>query len=467
MSKFEEYKKNLPSIFRAALSNPQSPLRHLLESWTFSEDELAIQLNNAKDQIFVKHASGGFLLRLASNLGISSNEFQLGDSQLRQLIPNLSLKPKQIKKAFYDTMAIFWSPLITNANISASNVKDTYTLYSDTVYTFSLQVDSRPIQNVGFSGKSIKPEIEEDSKEVTFEEIINFLQLTHVTSTFTRTGSGNSLNLRTNTPGISGSIEILNSRGTDGGSRSDKYVSLALLLALEQNVKKVLLDQPLRAVLYNVREKELIIELPVINPILTNALVGSTHFHPVETNPIIDPNWPSSYIYNLDMNPLKESTKKYTVLAETATLETDIKKGDIFTQIKLSRILDQNGEELEYIPNKAGNIIIDWTENGEEQPIPYLLREADNLRLQPGYIFKKDHPKGTQIRLLSENLSTTFQTRVDGKDYGAFMSSLIGDRDTIGNILKSLAAAGVVIKIELLIPEIKYLCENPFATKVV
>ena len=104
----------------------------------------------------------------------------------------------------------------------------------------------------------------------TAEEVVAILsKLTGVTATILEdalTGD-KSVNLRTNTPGPVGVIEIISSSGI-GTSKLDFTIGEYDILSLDQ-----------RVAVYNNDPHELLIEIPAIVPALRRTLKGSHHFH--------------------------------------------------------------------------------------------------------------------------------------------------------------------------------------------
>ena len=62
---------------------------------------------------------GKYLDKLAGDYGVKRpTVLGMLDADFRELIPNLSIKPKQIRKAFYDTMRVFWGDLLRSRRIA-------------------------------------------------------------------------------------------------------------------------------------------------------------------------------------------------------------------------------------------------------------------------------------------------------------------------------------------------------------
>ncbi len=117
--KLKKYYRTIPKVFNAE-GNPG--WKAYLKALAQEDDALDVQIQNAKEQLFVKTASGRFLDILANSLGIARPTLiGMVDDDFRELIPNLSFKPKQIRKAFYDTCEVFFGPLYVKANVETRN----------------------------------------------------------------------------------------------------------------------------------------------------------------------------------------------------------------------------------------------------------------------------------------------------------------------------------------------------------
>jgi hypothetical protein len=98
----------MPKLYNAENSRV---LYALLYAIALSDDDVEAAVAEAKNQLFVRTATGTNLDDLANSLGVQRPPtLGLTDEEFQNLIPNLSLKPKTIRKAFYDTADIFWGP---------------------------------------------------------------------------------------------------------------------------------------------------------------------------------------------------------------------------------------------------------------------------------------------------------------------------------------------------------------------
>ena len=95
MSKFDRMIKTLPSFYKAEIN---TYLRGLLKAWAISDDNINIQITEAKNQLFVPTSEGSFLDRNANNYGVERiPELSINDEDFRELTPVLSTFPKQVR----------------------------------------------------------------------------------------------------------------------------------------------------------------------------------------------------------------------------------------------------------------------------------------------------------------------------------------------------------------------------------
>ena len=123
--KIDKMLRSVPKVYKPG-ENPI--ITAFINAFATSDCEVAQQIQNTKAQLFVRTASGTPLNKLANSRGVSRPvELGLDDPTYQELIPNLSFKPKQIRKAFYDTADVFWGPLFSRANIETANT-ETYNI---------------------------------------------------------------------------------------------------------------------------------------------------------------------------------------------------------------------------------------------------------------------------------------------------------------------------------------------------
>lgn len=431
---FQRYLATIPKVYRAEFNRV---IRALLLAVAESDDTLCQQIQNAKDQLFVRTATGQNLDRLANSLGVSRpSTLGLTDGEFQELIPNLSLKPKQIRKSFYDTADVFWGVLFSRANITSQNFEP-FNLNVGDELIFS--IDNGPQQ----IAKILTGEIDIPGA-ATAEEVASILndKLNGVTAIVLEdsvTGD-KSVNLRTNAPGPTGSIEVFASSGI-GTSGVDFPIGKFDILDLDQ-----------RVAIYNISPNELIIELPAIVPALRRTLLGSHHFHADST---LEPPkgtaqgiWQGSFLFA----PTGVGGN-FTATSQNAQLQQQINKGDVLTSI----IVDDTSK----FENVSGNLIFGFGTENEEAPVRFTgIPNSNTILIDPSYRFENDHPIGAFVNVISDTKAHT-PTR-DGNDLAIYLTSPSGAREIVESILDTLKAAGIIIKFVILAPKYKYIIDNPY-----
>lgn len=435
--KIDRYIRNIPKVYKPGI-NPI--ITALLQAWAQSDDEIVQQLQNTKAQLSVRTAEGTYLNRLASGLGVARpNALGLLDDEFQELIPNLSLKAKQVRSIFYDTMDVFWGPLFSRANTTSNNFGPFNVSTGDILV---VSIDSGPDQNI----KVLAGDIAVPGAATAEEMSVILSRIDHATvSIITDQLTGEErLNIRTNTPGARGSVEIKSSSMVGGGK-------------VDFTLKKFrITDLSQRTVLYQLRPRELIIELPAIVPALKRTLRGSHHFHADATlEPPIAPAegvWAGSFLFS-------PSGVSYTVTKDSCVLQQNITVGSVVPTLTVSSASD--------IPDAPGTLIFDWGKTGEEQPVPYIGRpNANTLLIDPGHVFQSNHLIGANINRVLPDLKPA-TPRTSGDDLAIYMTSPSGARQIVQDILKQLAAAGIIINFVILLPDYKYLvCRNPYADTI-
>lgn len=433
---FKRYLNTLPKVYNAEFNRV---IRALLLSIAASDDEIKTQIQNAKDQLFVRTATGKNLDELANSLGVSRPlALGLTDNEFQELVPNLSLKPKQIKKAFYDTADIFWGPLFSRTNITSNNVAPFNLNVGDEI---KLRVDNGDIQTV----KVLTGDFDTPGA-ATAEEVVTILsKIDGITAIVLEDAlSGDkSVNIRTNTPGSVGILEVITSSGI-GVSKLDFTVGEYDILTLDQRVS-----------IYNINPHEIIMELPAIVPALRRTLKGSHHFHEDAT---LEPPkgtaqgiWAGSFLF--DPNG---TAGNFTVTSQKALLTQSISKGDILTSITV----DDNSN----FTSGTGKLIFGFGLTAQEVPVTYRgIPNSNTILIDPGYSFENDHPIGTAVNVILNE--EAYVPRRNGVDLAVYLTSPSGAREIVQVILDSLKAAGIILRFVILAPKYKYLLDNPYLSE--
>jgi hypothetical protein len=432
--KLDRYIRSIPKIYRAG-QNPV--ITAFLEAFASSDEEVSQQIQNTKAQLFVRTAEGKPLDQLANSLGVSRPvSLGLDDATFQKLIPNLSLKAKQIRKAFYDTCDVFWGPLFSHANLETDN-SSTFSLFPGENLT--IQIDIAPIQTIAIlAGEIANPGF------ATAEEVATILsKIKGATSSIIEDAiSGDQkINIRTNTPGPLGSVKIFESSTMIGPGKLEL-----------STIKRELRDQDQRVMVYNINPNELIIEIPAVVPALRRVLKGSHHFHEDSTLklPVAPGNgiWQGGFFYA----PTGVSSN-ITVTSQSARLDQTISKNGVYTSI----IVDDTSN----IIDKTGFVVFGWGTDHEESAV--RIRGIPNnktILIDPAYIFQNNHPVNTYVNIIAER--KTFIPSRSGADLPIYLTSPSGAREVVQDILRTLAAAGILLNFIILSPKYKYLIDNPY-----
>ncbi len=430
-SKLERFTRLIPSLYKPGVN---TNVTALLKAWAQELDIVVDQIENTKSQLFVTTAEGQYLSRLASSLGVTKpDSLGLTDAKFQELIPNLSLKPKQIKKTIYDTLDVFWGPLYSRSNVTSTNFAPFNISQGDTI---ELSINNGITQTIVASAGEI-----ETPGAATSEEVTNILNRANgiTASIITDNSTGNEfINIRTNTTGAFGSVNIIG--GSMIGSGELNFTAKKYLIT----------DLPERTVLYQIQSKELIIEIPVNTPILQRALLGSHHFHADSSlaGPVAPANgvWVGSFLYD-------PKGSQFTITSKTCTLNENILSGQV---IQTLQVTGATG-----FPSGPGYLIFDFGLDAQEQPIKYnSVPNSNTILIDPTHVFTKEHLIDAKINVLSSLAG--YVPRTNGADYAIYTVSETQARLTIEEILKLLVAAGVVVRFNVLLPTYEYLVENPY-----
>lgn len=433
----KRYINTIPKVFNPATNRV---IYALLYAMALSDDDVEASIEIAKGDLFVRTATGKELDRLANSLGVQRPAtLGLTDIEFQNLIPNLSLKPKVIRKAFYDTADVFWGPLFSRANVTSTNFAPFNLSIGD---VFSLQIDNKDIQT-----KKILPGQIAINGQATADEVVailsNFKQITPSIITDQVTGN-QAINIRTNTPGPAGVVNILSSTG---------FTSLKLDM---KNGKTTILALDQRVSIYNLNKNELIIEIPSIVPALRRTLKGSHHFHADATlaGPVPPANgvWQGSFLFN----PTGSVDTK-TISAQRAHLLAPITKNSVYTSalVAFDHAFD----------NPSGFILFDYGTDQEEGPIFYRgIPNSSTILLDPSYVFKFDHQINSMVNVVTA--FTPYVPQKTGKDYAIYLTSPSGARQEVQAILDGLKAAGIILHFIVLAPKYKYIIDNPYLPEI-
>ena len=424
--KFDRYKKHSPATFKVG----QNPIiTALMEVFAENDTEVTQQIKNTKAQILVTDAEGKYLDRLGNNRGVARpTELGLLDPDYRKLIPVMSFQPKQIRKIFYDLMDVFWGPLFSRANVTTSNTAPFSVSVGEII---TVKVDSGEEQTIKILAGDLAV-----NGAATAEEMATILsRVKGATASIIEDTVLNTekLNLRTDAPGARGSVEV-----TGGTAVS--------AVKLDFELKRFLItDLDQRTVVYEIRHRELILEIPAVLPILRRTLKGSHHFHADATLG----DYPGSFLFSPAGN------KPYTITSQRAQLQSGLVKGNIYTELTV--------DDTSNFESDSGYLIFDFGKDAEEQPVKYLtIPNTNTILIDPAHVFENDHLVGSTVNVITNSLRP-HEPADSGKDLAVYLTSPSSARRVVQELLESLAAAGVLVTFIIKLPEYKYLCWNPYS----
>lgn len=431
--KLKKFIRTIPKIYKTG-KNPV--ITALIKGFSGEDDEISQQIQNTKAQLFVRTAEGQNLDKLANSLGVSRPvTLGLTDTEYQELVPNLSLKAKQIRKTFYDTAEVFWGTNFVYTNVQTSNFEPFNVSVGDSI---KVAINNGEVQEI----KAVTGDIATNGS-ATAEEICAILSKINgaASEPVVDAITGNvAVSLRTLAPGPSGALEIFAS-------------SMVGVSKLNFEIKKhELIQQDQRVAIYEIRPNEVLIEIPAIVPALKRTLKGSHHFHADATleAPVPPANgiWQGSFLF--DPNGTQQT---FSVTGQSAISEEALTKGNVYTKLTVDDASD-------FIA-KTGFLVFGWGLESQEQPVKFRgVPNSKTILLDPSYVFKKDQPIGTPVNVLFEQKPYT--PRRAGDDLAIYLTSPSDAREVVQAILASLAAAGVIVNFVILAPSYKYLIDNPY-----
>lgn len=424
----------IPKTFN---SQEGSVLYALIYAIALSDDDVANAIEEAKKTMMVKRATGKNLEILGRGFGVSKPlTLGMSDDEFRELIPNLSLKPKVIKKAFYDTADIFWGPLFSRANITTSNSAPYNVSVGDAI---SVKINNQTQQTVKvLTGEIVTNGAATSAEMLAILSKIKYATVSIITDPVLNTDK---MNIRTNAPGSVGVVEIISS-SMIGVSKLGFVVGEYDILKLSQRVS-----------IYNLKPNELLIEIPSVLPALKRTLKGSHHFHEDSTleTAVAPANgvWTGSFMYNPSGD-----VQNFAVSHQKAALAQNMTKGSIYTSIAVT--------DNSLFESATGELIFDFGLATQEGPVKFRGLPNDNtVLLDPSYTFLYNHSlsNGT-INVVTQK--KPYLPKVNGNDLAIYMTSPSEARAIVQGLLSSLAAAGIFITYKILAPNYRYVIDNPY-----
>ena len=165
-----------------------------------------------------------------------------------------------------------------------------------------------------------------------------------------------------------------------------------------------------------------------------------------------NPDYVGSYIFDPSGKKTKFTVSKYIV-----TLNQTILRGGSTSSLEVSSSTASDGSAFP----SSGQIILGYGTDNEEGPVSYYAVVTNPSSVQividPSYRFQKNHAPGASIQKIYS--SVPYKPGMTGKDYPVYVTGTNNARDTLFALADLLAATGVFIEKDLLLPTLRY--EDP------
>ena len=159
-----------------------------------------------------------------------------------------------------------------------------------------------------------------------------------------------------------------------------------------------------------------------------STIADLTVFSTVDKFNIAVPDYKGSYI--------PDTTASFTLRSLRGPLGQTITAGQSFTILQM---VDSSN-----IPDDVGDLILNFGTNTQEGPISYFSRPNNTtLFIDPAFVFVNDHAMNEPVNLA---LVPYQIPNIDGSDYSIYLSNTTSSVTLAQDIVKSIVAAGVVIR---------------------
>lgn len=479
-----------------------------------------------------------------SNSVPKSSDFDVSDDTYRQLITTMAFAPKQIRKTIYDLLDIFWGPLLSRANLNNTvvgpfNISNNIFLTGSVTFSESsdqvsgvgtqflseisigdyikpnapltpgyLRVDrivddtslvlskryegttyvgstarNRPatleiITDLGQTTLILDPTYFTDLTSVTSTELSNFIN--SVADIVTASDNVDLINLRTNTTGMKGKIQVV------GGT-------LNVVLGFS-TTESTYYDLAPVASVFEINPNEIIIKIPSTVITTYDYEMGSAHIKGLDHCTItsidnilktVEVDFDYAVSNGLfDGTTLSQGINEFTIVSHSAgtlgvvlnmedvdlsslsngeayCLDQDY-KGSYFYDtlspftIKSGRTLLSSPiisgssitaievEDSSTFPNEPGDLVIGFGDNSEETKVRYLgIADATHLTIDPSYIFVNGHSAGSDVSFMVKGFESL---SLNGEDYPIFLRDYEAARRYFQTLIESVTAAGTRIR---------------------
>lgn len=199
------------------------------------------------------------------------------------------------------------------------------------------------------------------------------------------------------------------------------------------NPKKLLLSSNSRyAAAFQTSPRTIEIFLPATTKVVRRNRQGAAHIYGDSTLSTTDQFGPYSY----------DTTAGYTIGEEFTTTKEKL-------DVSSDAILSVNDASV--FPDDVGYIMVGLGTSHQEGPIPYISRPSDDtIRINPSYKFKKEHPIGTDVSLVSSLFSPS--PNKNGTDIPFYLTDSVAGRTYAQNLIKEIVATGIIVVIYVLYP---------------
>lgn len=196
--------------------------------------------------------------------------------------------------------------------------------------------------------------------------------------------------------------------------------------------KRILTTNERYAAAFQTSPRTIEVFMPATTKIVRRERKGAAHIYGDNTPSPEGQNGP--YIY--------DTTVGFTI-SDKAALTTES--------------LDVNSDSILFVdnasdfPDSTGHLIIGLGTSHQEGPVPYISRPSSaTIRINPSYKFKKSHPIGTDIALISKLAPPS--PNKDGTDLPFFLTDSVAGRIYAEKLIKEITATGIVVIIYVLYP---------------
>lgn len=196
--------------------------------------------------------------------------------------------------------------------------------------------------------------------------------------------------------------------------------------------KRILTTNERYATAFQTSPRTIEIFMPATTRVVRRDRKGAAHIYADNTPSPEGQNGPYSY----------DTTVGYTI-SNKAALTTE----SLTVNSDTILLVDDSSE----FPDNLGYLMIGLGTSHQEGPIPYISRpSSQTIKINPSYKFKKNHPIGTDVSLISK-LSPPLPSS-NGADLPFFLTDSVAGRIYAEKLIREITATGIVVVIYILYP---------------